>query len=273
MYQPRMSSRLFVEALGTFWLVFIGCGSAIFNGKFIAQATTLTESSLVQVGLGHLGVAMAFGFAVTTMAYAVGHVSGAHFNPAVTLGAAVAKRFAWKDVVPYWLAQVVGGLLAGGALAGLVSGNGGIVTGNLAANGFGDHSPGGYVLGSVLVLEALVTAFFVYVILGTTGDDAPVGFAPLAIGLALMLGHFIAIPFSNASLNPARSTAVAFFNGNDAPLQLWAFWVAPLVGAAVAGATFAFLTGEDKRNLDIDGGTSNPANAELDEHGRPVLDR
>ena len=150
------------------------------------------------------------------MAYAVGHVSGAHFNPAVTIGIAVAKRFEWREVPAYVGAQVVGGLLAGGALAGLLASTGRPVIGNLAANGYGAHSPGGFALGAVLITEALVTAFFVYIILGATKDDAPKGFAPLAIGFGLLIGHLVAIPISNASLNPARSTAVAFFNGNGA---------------------------------------------------------
>lgn len=270
MYTPKMSSRLAVEALGTFWLVFIGCGSAIFNGKFVTQS--LSDGAPVQLGIGHLGVAIAFGLSVTTMAYAVGHVSGAHFNPAVTIGIAVARRFEWKDVPAYVGAQVVGGLLAGGALAGLVTSQGLSTTGNLAANGFGEHSPAGFALGGVLVVEALVTAFFVYIILGATKDDAPRGFAPLAIGFGLLLAHLIAIPVSNASINPARSTAVAFFNGNGAPGQLWAFWVAPILGGLIAGATFAFITGEDRSALDIGGSTDDVANAAVDSAGRPILD-
>lgn len=270
MYTPKLSSRLAVEALGTFWLVFIGAGSAIFGGKFVTQA--LSDEAPVQLGIGHLGVALAFGLAITTMAYAVGHVSGAHFNPAFTIGIAVAKRFDWKDVPAYLLAQVVGGLLAGGALAGLVASKGMPTTGNMAANGFGAHSPGGFGLGGVLVLEALVTAFLVYIVLGVTKADAPKGFAPLAIGFGIVVAHLIAIPVSNASVNPARSTAVAFFNGNGAPGQLWAFWVAPIVGAVIAGATFAWITGEDRSELDIDGSTDDVDNAARDERGRPVLD-
>ncbi|MEO7783803.1 MAG: aquaporin Z [Terracoccus sp.] len=270
MYTPKLSSRLAVEAIGTFWLVFIGCGSAIFNGRFAVQ--TLVDGQPVQLGIGHLGVAIAFGLAVTTMAYAMGHVSGAHFNPAVTVGIAVARRFDWKDVPAYVGAQLVGGVLAGGALAGLVRSKGLPTTGNLAANGFGEHSPGGFGLGAVLVVEALVTAFFVYIILGSTKEDAPKGFAPLAIGFGLLLAHLVAIPVSNASINPARSTAVAFFNGDGAPGQLWAFWVAPVVGALIAGATFAFITGEDRSEMDIDGATDDVTNAEVDAQGRPVLD-
>lgn len=270
MYTPRMTSRLAVEALGTFWLVFIGCGSAIFNGKFIAQG--MSDGQGVQLGIGHLGVAIAFGLAVTTMAYAVGHVSGAHFNPAVTIGVAIARRFSWGDVAPYIGAQLVGGLLAGASLAGLLSSKGLDLAGNLAANGYGEHSPGGFGLGAVLVVEALVTAFFVYIILGATKADSPKGFAPLAIGFGLLLAHLVAIPVSNASINPARSTAVAVFNGDGAPGQLWAFWLAPIVGGLIAGATYSWITGEDKAHLDIDGSTADVANAELDAEGRPVRD-
>ena len=269
MYTPKMSSRLAVEALGTFWLVFIGCGSAIFDAKFVARTL---DGQVIDYGIGHLGVAIAFGLAVTTMAYAVGHVSGAHFNPAVTIGIAVAKRFEWREVPAYVGAQLVGGLLAGGALAGLLSSTGRPVTGNLAANGFGIHSPGGFALGGVLIVEALVTAFFVYIVLGATKDDAPRGFAPLAIGFGLLLAHLVAIPISNASINPARSTAVAFFNGNGAPGQLWAFWVAPIVGGLIAGSTFAWITGERRDDMDISGSTDMVENAAVDDEGRLVLD-
>lgn len=270
MYQPKLLSRLSVEALGTFWLVFIGCGAAIFNGTFVTQS--LTSGGPVQMGIGHLGIALAFGLAYTTMAYAMGHVSGAHFNPAVTLGVAISKRMEWRDVPGYLVAQVVGGVVAGAALAGLLSSKGLSATGNLAANGYGAHSPGGFGLGGVLVLEAIVTAFFVYVLLGTTKDDAPRGFAPLAIGLALVAAYLVAMPVSGGSTNPARSTAVAFFNGDGAPWQLWLFWVAPLLGGIIAGTTFHFITGEDKSSMDIDGSTDDVSNAELDAAGRPVLD-
>jgi aquaporin Z len=252
MRTPPLSSRLGAEALGTFWLVFGGCGSAVFAAKFLAPNVVAGQS--VQLGIGFLGVALAFGLTVMTMAYAVGHVSGAHFNPAVTLGVAVARRFPWRDVPAYVVAQVLGGLLAGLALWGIARGVRGFeVSGNLAANGYGDHSPGGYTLVAVLVAEAILTAFFLYIILGATDDRAPVGFAPIAIGLGLTLIHLISIPISNTSVNPARSTAVAFFNGNGAPGQLWAFWVAPLVGAAIAGATYHLVTGIDRRDEDITG--------------------
>ncbi|GAA2021928.1 aquaporin Z [Terrabacter terrae] len=270
MYTPKLSSRLAVEVLGTFWLVFIGCGSAIFDAKFLVKE--LSDSSPVNLGIGHLGVAIAFGLAVTTMAYAVGHVSGAHFNPAVTIGIAIAKRFEWREVPLYIGAQLVGGLLAGAALAGLVRSKGLPTTGNLAANGYGAHSPGGFGLVGVLIVEALLTAFFVYIILGATREQAPKGFAPLAIGFGLLLAHLVAIPISNASINPARSTAVAFFNGNGAPGQLWAFWVAPIIGGLVAGATYAWITGERREHLDISGTTDTVTNAAVDAEGRPILD-
>ena len=177
-----MSSRLGAEALGTFWLVFGGCGSAIFASKFLAPNVVAGQS--VQLGIGFLGVSLAFGLTVMTMAYAVGHVSGAHFNPAVTIGAAVANRFAWRDVPAYVITQVVAGLLAGAALYGIARGKDGFdATGNMAANGYGDHSPGGYSLVAVLCAEVLLTAFFLYIILGSTDSRAPVGFAPIAIGL------------------------------------------------------------------------------------------
>lgn len=252
MTTPTMAQRLGAELVGTFWLVFGGCGSAIFAAAFVAPNVVAGQS--IHLGIGFVGVSLAFGLTVVTMAYAVGHVSGAHFNPAVTIGVAVARRFDWKDVPAYVGAQVVGGLLAGLALWGIARGKDGFeATGNLAANGFGEHSPGGYSLVAVLVAEALLTAIFVYVILGATDSRAPQGFAPLAIGLALTLIHLISIPISNTSVNPARSTGVAFFNGDGAPAQLWAFWLAPLVGAAIAGATFHLLTGVDRRDRDIEG--------------------
>ncbi len=243
------------EFLGTFWLVFGGCGSAVFAAKFLSGNVVAGQSA--QLGIGFLGVSLAFGLTVVTMAYAVGHVSGGHFNPAVTIGAATAARFDWRDVPAYVAAQVVGALAAGAALWGIARGRSGFsATGNLAANGYGDHSPAGYTLMAVLVAEAVLTAFLVYVVLGVTDSRSPSGFAPLAVGLAYTLVHLIAIPISNASANPARSTGVAFFNGNGAPGQLWAFWLAPIVGAAIAGATFHLVTGIDRRDRDIEGAIS-----------------
>ena len=252
MRTPALTTRLAAEAVGTFWLVFAGVGTAVFAAKFVAPNVVAGQS--LQVGVGFLGVALAFGLAMMTMAYAVGYVSGAHFNPAVTVGVAVAKRFPWKDVPAYVITQVAAGLVAGLAVWGVARGAKGFdVIGNLGVNGYGDHSPGGYTLVAVLCAEAILTGMFVYVILGATDDRAPTGFAPIAIGLALTLAHLVALPISNAALNPARATAVAFFNGNGAPGQLWAFWVAPVVGAAIAGATYHLVTGVDRREGDIVG--------------------
>jgi aquaporin Z len=245
---PKLSARLGAEFLGTFWLVFGGCGSAVLAAKF------LSDPDNVQLGIGFVGVALAFGLSVLTMAYAVGHVSGAHFNPAVTIGCAIAKRFAWRDVPAYIGTQVIAGLVAGGLLVLVASGKEGfVVTGNLAANGYGEHSPGGYGLVACLVTEIVLTAFFLYVILGATDTRAPQGFAPIAIGLSLTLIHLISIPVTNTSVNPARSTAVAFFNGDGAPAQLWLFWLAPIVGAMIAGATYALITGVHREDRDVSG--------------------
>jgi aquaporin Z len=247
-----MAQRVGAEFLGTFWLVFGGCGSAIYAAGFLAP--DLASGGSVHLGIGFLGVALAFGLTVVTMAYAVGHISGAHFNPAVTIGVAVARRFEWRDVPAYVAAQVVGGLLAGLALWAIARGKPGFeATGNMAANGWGEHSPDGYSFAAVLCAEVLLTAVFLYVILGATDSRAPEGFAPIAIGLALTLIHLVSIPISNTSVNPARSTGVAFFNGNGAPGQLWLFWVAPILGAAIAGATFHLITGVDRRDRDISG--------------------
>jgi aquaporin Z len=231
---PALRVRLAAESLGTFWLVFGGCGTAVLTAKFPG------------VGVGILGVALAFGLTVVTMAYAVGHVSGAHFNPAVTLGLAVARRFPWRDVPAYVITQVVAATVAGGALYVVADGQSGFSAhgSGFAANGYGDHSPGVYSLLACLVIEVVLTAFFLYVILGVTDGRAPVGFAPLAIGLSLTLIHLISIPVTNTSVNPARSTGVAFFAGTWALEQLWLFWLAPLLGAAIAGITYAALTGE-----------------------------
>jgi len=255
METPTLAQRLGAEFLGTFWLVFGGCGSAMFAAGFVAPNVVAGQS--IHLGIGFVGVALAFGLTVLTMVYAVGHISGGHFNPAVTIGLTVAKRFEWKDVPGYVITQVIAGLAAGAALYGIARGKAGFdPVGNMAANGYGEHSPGGYSLMVVLCAEALLTAFFLYIILGATHDRAPSGFAPLAIGLGLTLIHLIAIPISNTSVNPARSTAVAFFNGNGAPGQLWLFWLAPIIGAAIAGATFHLVTGVDRRDRDISGSIS-----------------
>jgi aquaporin Z len=250
MNAPKFSTRLGAEFLGTFWLVFGGCGSAVLAAKFVSPS----DPGKFPLGIGFLGVALAFGLTVMTMAYAVGHVSGAHFNPAVTIGLAVARRFEWREVPGYIGTQVIAGLVAGGLLVLVASGQPGfVVTGNMAANGYGEHSPGGYGLVAAAVIEIVLTAFFLYVILGATDTRAPQGFAPIAIGLSLTLIHLISIPVTNTSVNPARSTGVAFFNANGAPGQLWLFWVAPIIGAAIAGATYAMITGVHREDRDIAG--------------------
>jgi aquaporin Z len=233
---PALPNRLAAEFFGTFWLVFGGCGTALLAAAFPA------------VGVGLLGVSLAFGLTVLTMAYAVGHVSGAHFNPAVTIGLAVARRFPWSDVVGYVVTQVVAAIVAAVALFVVADGKPGFSASasGFAANGFGDHSPGKYSLLAALVIEIVLTAFFLLIILGATDGRAPVGFAPIAIGLGLTLVHLISIPVDNTSVNPARSTGVAFFAGGWALGQLWLFWLAPIVGAAIAGVSYARITGEPR---------------------------
>ncbi|MBA0047832.1 aquaporin Z [Mycobacterium sp. NPDC050853] len=237
----KMSTKLLAEFFGTFWLVFGGCGSAIFAAKNVADAGE-GNTGAIQLGIGFLGVALAFGLTVVTMAYAVGHISGGHFNPAVTLGAVISGRLPAKELPGYWVAQVVGGLVAGTALWFIARGKPGFeATGNMAANGYGEHSPDHYSLAAVVVAEIVLTAIFLMVILGATDDRAPKGFGPLAIGLCLTLIHLISIPISNTSVNPARSTGVAFFNGGAAPGQLWVFWLAPLIGGLVGGVLYPLL--------------------------------
>ena len=216
-----MSKRLAAEFFGTFWLVFGGCGSAVLAAAF------------PELGIGFAGVALAFGLTVLTMAYAVGSISGGHFNPAVSLGMAVGGRLDWKDLVPYWIAQVLGAILAAAALYAIASGKAHWTPGGFATNGYGALSPGGYALSSALMIETILTAGFIIVILGSTSKIAPAGFGPLAIGLCLTLIHLISIPVTNTSVNPARSTGVALFAETAALGQLWVFWVAPLVGAAI----------------------------------------
>lgn len=225
-----MTKRLSAEAFGTFWLVFGGCGSAIF------------AAGVPDVGIGFLGVSLAFGLTVLTMAYAVGGISGGHFNPAVSLGLATAGKFSWADVPFYMVAQVVGGTLGALVLFLIFSGKGDFSTvGGFASNGFGDLSPGGYSLVSVLIAEVVLTAFFLLIILGSTSKLAPAGFAPIAIGLGLTLIHLISIPISNTSVNPARSLAVAFFADNGALVQVWAFWLAPLAGGVLGAIIWKVL--------------------------------
>lgn len=234
MHQSMMS-RLAAEVLGTFVLVFGGCGSAIFAASVLSG-----DNSNINMGIGFAGVALAFGLTVLTMAYAVGHVSGGHFNPAVTLGAFLAKRVEASAVLPYMVAQVVGASIAGGVLYLIASGKEGFsaVESGFATNGYGALSPDGYSLVAVLIAETVLTAIFLYVILGATDRRAPQGFAPIAIGFALTLIHLISIPISNTSVNPARSLGVAWFAGVDPLMQVWVFILAPLVGAAIAGVTY-----------------------------------
>lgn len=226
-----MSRKLAAEFIGTFWLVLGGCGSAVL------------AAAIPGVGIGYAGVAVAFGLTVLTGAYALGHISGAHFNPAVTWGLFVAKRFPGRDVLPYWIAQVIGGIVAGAALYAIASGQDGFdaAASGFASNGYGDHSPQHYSLIAGLLCEFVMTGMFVLVILGATSFRAPAGFAPLAIGLALTLIHLISIPVTNTSVNPARSTAVALFQAHWALEQLWAFWLAPLIGASFAGLIYRWL--------------------------------
>lgn len=220
-----LSKRLLAESFGTFWLVFGGCGSAVLAAAFPG------------VGIGLLGVSFAFGLTVLTMAFAIGHVSGCHLNPAVTLGLVVAKRFPAKELPGYVVSQLVGALAAAGTLFVIASGKAGFdVGGGFAANGYGEHSPGAYALGACFVAEVVLTFVFLMVILGATDERAPKGFAPIAIGLCLTLVHLIGIPVTNLSVNPARSTGPALFVGGWALAELWLFWVAPLLGAALAGA-------------------------------------
>jgi aquaporin Z len=220
-----MVKKLAAEFLGTFWLVLGGCGSAVLAAAF------------PQVGIGLLGVALAFGLTVVTMAYAVGHISGGHFNPAVTLGCVAAGRTPAGDAVGYVIAQVAGAIAAAAVLAAIATGKAGfdLVASGFAANGYAAHSPGGYSLGAALISEFVMTFFFLMVILGATNRRAPAGFAPLAIGLALTLIHLVSIPVTNTSVNPARSTGPALLVGGWALAQLWLFWVAPIAGAVAAG--------------------------------------
>ncbi|AIU73225.1 MAG: aquaporin Z [Hafnia alvei] len=226
-----MFKKLSAEFFGTFWLVFGGCGSAVLAAGF------------PELGIGFAGVALAFGLTVLTMAYAVGHISGGHFNPAVTLGLWAGGRFSAKEVVPYIVAQVIGGIVGAAILYVIASGKAGFdaTASGFASNGFGEHSPGGFSLQAAIVAEIVLTAFFLIVIHGVTDKRAPAGFAPLAIGLALTLIHLISIPVTNTSVNPARSTAVAIFQGTWALQQLWVFWVMPIIGGIIGGLIYRHL--------------------------------
>ncbi|WP_319436165.1 aquaporin Z [Mycobacterium sp. RTGN5] len=240
MTAPTMAHRLAAEFIGTFLLVLGGCGAAVF-----------AASPGGGMGIGFSGVALAFGLTVLAGVYAFGTISGGHFNPAVTLGAALAKRVEWKALPAYWVIQVLGGLVAGALIYWIAKGREDFsATGHMAANGYGDHSPFGYSLVAVVITEIVLTFLFLLVILGATDDRSPKGFAGLAIGLMLTLIHLISIPISNTSVNPARSTGVAFFNGDGAPAQLWVFWLAPLVGAALAGVLYPILFGRNEELAD-----------------------
>jgi aquaporin Z len=225
-----LANKLGAELLGTFWLVFGGCGSAVLAAGF------------PQFGIGFIGVSLAFGLSVLTMAYAVGHISGGHFNPAVTIGLWVGGRFPVGQIIPYWIAQLVGGVAAAGVLYLIASGKAGFdLADGFASNGYGEHSPGGYSMTAGLIAEVVLTGFFLIVILGATDGRAPAGFAPIAIGLALVLIHLISIPITNTSVNPARSTGPALFVGGWALAQLWLFWVAPIVGAAAGALIYRWV--------------------------------
>src|SRR5215203_3757931 len=228
-----LTRRLAAEGLGTFWLVFGGCGSAVLAAAF------------PEVGIGFAGVALAFGLTVLTMAYAIGHVSGCHLNPAVSVGLWAGGRFKATELLPYVIAQVFGAIVGAACLYAIASGKAGFdVHAGFASNGYGEHSPGGYSLMAALVCEVIMTFAFIFVIMGSTHGSAPRGFAPIAIGLGLTLIHLISIPVTNTSVNPARSTGVAVFVGGTPLVQLWLFWVAPVVGAIAAGFFYSWLSSE-----------------------------
>ncbi|EJR0959494.1 TPA: aquaporin Z [Vibrio parahaemolyticus] len=231
-------NKYLAEAFGTFWLVLGGCGSAVLAAGF------------PDVGIGLLGVALAFGLTVLTMAFAIGHISGCHLNPAVTVGLWAGGRFDTKDVAPYIIAQVIGGLIAGGVLYVIATGQAGfdVVGSGFAANGYGEHSPGQYSMLAALVSEIVMTMMFLIVIMGATDKRAPQGFAPIAIGLCLTLIHLISIPVTNTSVNPARSTAVAMYVGDWAVSQLWLFWVAPIAGGVLGAVIYKNLLGKESND-------------------------
>ncbi len=235
-----MKNKVIAEFFGTFWLVFGGCGSAVLAAAFFS----IESQTPINLGIGLVGVSLAFGLTVLTMAYAIGHISGCHLNPAVSIGLCVAGRHPKSELLPYIAAQVVGGIAGAGVLGIIASGQEGFAfSDGFASNGFGEHSPGGYTLLSALVAEVTLTFFFLMIILGATDKRAPAGFAPIAIGLGLTLIHLIGIPVTNLSVNPARSTGPAIFVGGWAIQQLWLFWIAPIVGAAIAGITYPLMAG------------------------------
>lgn len=222
--------KYIAELIGTFWLVLGGCGSAVI------------AASYPELGIGFVGVSIAFGLTVLTMAYAIGHISGCHLNPAVTIGLAVGGRMDKKDILPYIVAQVLGGIIGAAVLYGIMSGKPEFNLGGFAANGYGEHSPDGYSMQSALITEIVMTFFFLIIILGATHQKAPKGFAGIAIGLGLTLIHLISIPVTNTSVNPARSTSQAIFVGDWATSQLWLFWLAPIIGAIIAGLVYKYLS-------------------------------
>jgi len=227
------SKKYAAELIGTFWLTFAGCGSAVLAAAF------------PQVGIGLLGVSLAFGLSVVTMAFAIGHISGCHLNPAVTVGLCAGGRFPGSQVIPYIVAQVIGAIAGAALLYVIASGKAGFdLAGGFASNGYGDHSPGKYSLMAGFVCEVTMTAMFLFVIMGATHGRAPAGFAPLAIGLALVMIHLVSIPVTNTSVNPARSTGPALFVGGWALQQLWLFWVAPLIGGVIGGVVYRWLSDE-----------------------------
>jgi aquaporin Z len=230
--------KILAEFIGTFWLVLGGCGSAVLAAAF------------PEVGIGLAGVSLAFGLTVLTMAFAIGHISGCHLNPAVSIGLWAGGRLPAKDLLPYIAAQVIGGIVAGGVLYVIASGKAGFsLSGGFASNGYGEHSPGGYALGSALITEVVMTMMFLVVILGATDKRAPAGFAPIAIGLCLTLIHLISIPVTNTSVNPARSTGVAVYVGGWAVEQLWLFWVAPIAGALIGAAVYRIIGADESAML------------------------
>lgn len=236
-----MPRKLFAEFFGTFWLVFGGCGSAVLAAGF------------PELGIGFVGVSIAFGLTVVTMAYAVGGISGGHFNPAVSLGLAVGGRFSWNELLPYWAAQLIGAFCAAGTLFVIASGAPEWSPGGFASNGYGDLSPGGFSMQSAFLIEMVLTGMFLIIILGSTSAKVPGGFAPISIGLALTLIHLISIPVTNTSVNPARSTGVAFYAETGAVSQLWLFWVAPLIGAAIGAAIWRYVIAPEESLQGIGG--------------------
>jgi aquaporin Z len=236
-----MKNKLLAEFFGTFWLVFGGCGSAVLAAKFI----TTEGATPINLGIGLVGVALAFGLTVLTMAYAIGHVSGCHLNPAVSVGLCVGGRFKGAELLPYIVVQVIGAVAGAWILSIIASGQAGFTTAaGFAANGYGDHSPGKYAMLSGFTAEVVLTFFFLLIILGSTDPRAPQGFAPIAIGFGLTLIHLIGIPVTNLSVNPARSTGPAWFVGGWALQQLWLFWVAPILGAVLAGLIYPVMAGK-----------------------------